>query len=375
MTELALLFLKLGLTAFGGPAAHIAVMRDEVVTRRQWLSDQEFLDLLGATNLIPGPSSTEMAIHIGYLRAGWPGLIVAGVCFILPAAILVAVIAHAYTVWGTLPAAQGVLYAVKPVILAVVFQAIASLLKPALKTRTTTSLAAVVLLAALLGANELILLFGAGAFTALAAGKPSPKGLAVVALLALSPAALALLEPADLPFSDTALFLFFLKVGSVLYGSGYVLLAFLRGALVERWGWLTEAQLLDATAIGQITPGPLFTTATFIGYVLSGAPGAALATLAIFLPGFVFVALSGPLIPRIRNSVVAGAFLDGVNAAALALMLAVTIQLGHDAIRDVPTLALALVSAVVLITWRVNSAWLIAAAALPGLLHGLASHQ
>jgi chromate transporter len=375
VTELAWLFLKLGCTAFGGPAAHIAVMREEVVVRRAWLTEQEFLDLLGATNLIPGPSSTEMAIHIGYLRGGWKGMLLAGACFILPAALIVAALAHAYITWGSLPATRGMLYALKPVILAVVVQAIASLLKPALKTRSLQLLAAVVLIAALLQVNELLLLFGAGALKALGAGRPSPRGLLVVAALALVPGALALVEPRELPFSNTALFLFFLKVGSVLYGSGYVLLAFLRGALVQRWSWLTEAQLLDATVIGQITPGPLFTTATFIGYMLSGPVGAAWATLAIFLPGFLFVALSGPLIPRLRRSPVAGAFLDGVNAAALALMLAVTLQLGHDALEDVPTVLLAAFSAVLLVRYRINSAWLLASAALLGLLHAHVFHQ
>ena len=346
--ELAKLFLKLGVIGFGGPAAHIAMMEDEVVRRRNWLTREDFLDLLGAANLIPGPNSTEMAIFIGNRRAGWPGLIVAGVCFILPAMLIVLGCAWAYVRYGKLPQAEALLYGIKPVIIAIVFQALWGFGKTALKNTLLWGVAIAAAALSFFGANELVLLLCAGLIVA--AFKRSKHVLAVA------------------PFSILALFLFFLKVGSVLYGSGYVLLAFLRSDLVERYGWLTEAQLLDAVAVGQVTPGPVFTTATFIGYLLGGAPAALLATLGIFLPAFVFVALSGPLIPRIRKSPIAGAFLDGVNAASLALMLVVTVQLGRATFVDWLTVLLAAVSIYLLFHLRVNSAWLVLGGALAGLL-------
>jgi chromate transporter len=351
--ELALLFLRLGATAFGGPAAHIAIMEDEVVRRRGWLTREEFLDLLGATNLIPGPNSTEMAIHIGHRRAGWAGLVVAGACFILPAAAIVLAIAWAYARWGSLPAADALLRGVKPVIIAVVAQALWGLGRAAVKDAFLGAVGVAAVVAVALGANELLVLLAAGA---LVVGR---KGLLVV-LPALPVAAVA-------PFSLGLLFLTFLKIGAVLFGSGYVLLAFLRADFVERLHWLSESQLLDAIAVGQITPGPVFTTATFIGYLLGGVPGAGLATLGIFLPAFVFVALSGALVPRVRRSRLAGAFLDGVNVASLALMAVVAWQLGRAAIVDVPTALLALGAAVALIRFRVGSVWLVAAGALAGL--------
>jgi chromate transporter, chromate ion transporter (CHR) family len=402
LAELTRLFLRLGFTAFGGPAAHIAMMKEEVVTRRQWLSEAEFLDLLGATNLIPGPNSTEMAIHIGLLRGGWRGLLLAGACFILPATLIVSAFAWAYARYGTLPQAEGLLYGVKPVIVAVIVQAIAGLVKPALKSRLLTVLAVAALgMALFLPVPEVALLFGAGAIAGAARWgqslrreppvEPAAAGtvaaeearqdrgglaglLAVAAALIALPLLLTRLavtraaEGADgaAAFGLLPLFLFFLKTGSVLYGSGYVLLAFLRDGLVADWGWLNEAQLLDATAVGQVTPGPVFTTATFIGYVLGGPWAALVATLGIFLPSFVFVALSGKLVPRIRRSPLAGAFLDGVNAAALGLMAAVTFQLGHAALVDLVTVVMALASAVLLVRFKVNSVWLI----LAGLLLG-----
>lgn len=355
MIELALLFLRLGATAFGGPAAHIAFMEEEVVRRRQWLSREEFLDLLGATNLIPGPNSTEMAIHIGYRRAGWPGLIVAGVCFILPAALIVGAIAWMYVRYAQLPDVEAVLYGIKPVIIAIVADALVRLAKTAVKSASLAALAVVAAVAALLGVNELLVLFGTGAVVMLVRARN--------AMLALPLAAAGGAAPA---FGLLPLFLFFLKVGSVLFGSGYVLIAFLRADLVERWRWLTETQLLDAVAVGQITPGPLFTTATFIGYILGGAPGAVVATVGIFLPAFVFVAISGPLVPRLRRSRAAGAFLDGVNAAAVALMAVVTVELARAAIVDVVTVLLCAGSAAVLWKGRINSAWLVLAGAVAG---------
>jgi chromate transporter len=389
LRELTRLFLRLGFTAFGGPAAHIAMMKEEVVTRRRWMTDAEFLDLLGATNLIPGPNSTEMAIHIGLRQGGWRGLLLAGCCFILPAVFIVSVFAWAYVHFGSLPPVAGLLYGVKPVIIAVVIQAIWGLVKPAMKTRFLMGLGVAALVLSMLGMDEIVLLFGAGVLAGIVrwamppAGMPRPPASGVLGLVLVA-AAMVLLPTAlthfwtisasgvdtghGIPFGLAPLFLFFLKVGSVLYGSGYVLLAFLRDGLVTQWHWLTEAQLLDATAVGQVTPGPVFTTATFIGYVLGGPWAALVATLGIFLPSFVFVAVSGPLVPRLRRSVLAGAFLDGVNVAALALMMAVTWQLGRAALVDALTVGLAVVSAVLLVRYKVNSVWLILGAAVLGIL-------
>jgi chromate transporter len=367
LKELALLFLRLGTTAFGGPAAHIAMMEDEVVRRRRWLARDEFVDLLGAVNLIPGPNSTELAIHIGHRCGGWPGLVVAGTCFILPAFLIVGTIAWAYSRFGQLPRVDALLYGVKAVIIAVVLQALWGLLRSVVKTPLAGAVGIAAVAASLLGVHELLVLLLAGLTVLLfrAGGRrlSSPR-----ALLPLWPVLPMGAAATAMPFSLPGLFLFFLKVGSVLYGSGYVLLAFLRSDLVERYGWLTEAQLLDAVAVGQVTPGPVFTTATFIGYVLGGASGAVLATVGIFLPAFVFVALSGPLVPRIRRSWAAGAFLDGVNVASLALMAVVTWQLGRAALVDVWTVGLAVVSAVLLIRYRVNSAWLVLGGGVVGLL-------
>jgi chromate transporter len=377
LRELAGLFLKLGFIAFGGPAAHIAMMEEEVVRRRRWLSREEFLDLLGATNLIPGPNSTELAIHIGHRRAGYPGLAVAGSCFILPAALIVTCFAWAYVRYGSLPQAGRVLYGVKPVIIAVVLQALWGLWRSAAKTKFLAAVGLAATVLSFLRVHELLVLFGAGAVVVLAdrvsrarrRGKRALRSLLPVASFgSLIQTALPAGAAAAAPFGLWPLFLFFLKVGSVLFGSGYVLLAFLRGDLVDRWHWLTNAQLLDAIAVGQVTPGPVFTTATFIGYVLAGPKGAGLATLGIFLPAFFFVAVSGPLVPRLRRSRAAGAFLDGVNVGSLALMIVVTFELGRTALVDWLTVALACASALLLIRFRVNSAWLVLGGALVGLL-------
>ncbi len=370
LRTLALLFLKLGTIAFGGPAAHIAMMEDEVVRRRGWMSRERFLDLLGATNLIPGPNSTEMAIHVGHERAGLAGLIVAGACFIVPAMLIVLAITWAYVRVGSLALAQGVLYGVKPVVIAVVVQAIWGLGRTAVKSRSLAVLGVASLAAVALGVDELLTIVGAGLVMAIV-DTGLRRGLRGVAFLGLAaPSAAA---TASAPVSLSMLFLVFLKIGSVLYGSGYVLLAFLRAELVEQRGWLSETQLLDAVAIGQVTPGPVFTTATFIGYVLGGLPGALLATLGIFLPAFVFVALTGPLVAKARASSTAGAFLNGVNVASLALMVIVTGQLAAVALIDWVTVALALVSGVVLFVYRVNSAWLVLGGALVGLAIAAAS--
>ena len=372
LLEVAGLFLKLGTIAFGGPAAHIAMMEDEVVRRRQWLTREEFLDLLGATNLIPGPNSTEMAIHIGRRRAGWLGLVVGGACFILPAALIVTAIAWGYVRYGKLPEANALLYGVKPVIIAVVVQALWSLGRTAVKTKTLALAGVVAIVACFFGVNELIVLFGIGfAMIPLSAVSSKKRNAAIVPLLAGAPSASAAVVAASaaaVPFNLNLMFLFFLKVGAVLFGSGYVLLAFLRADLAERWGWLTESQLLDAIAVGQFTPGPVFTTATFIGFILSGPMGALLATVGIFLPAFIFVALSAPLIPKLRASPAAGAFLDGVNVASLALMTVVTWQLGSAALVDWITVVLAVVAGVIVLRWRINSAWLVLGAGVVGLL-------
>lgn len=375
--EVAALFLRLGLTAFGGPAAHIALMRQEVVERRKWLTEAQFLDRIGAANLIPGPSSTEVAIEIGFERAGWAGLLLAGVCFILPAALLVSLIAWAYVRFGRLPVVLGVLYGVKPVVIAVIVQALWGLGKTALKTRFLIGVGTIATVAAFAGVYPLLILLGAGLLMLGATWRTERKteGLAPLLGLLLALSALAIaptllgktavaLHRQDLP----ALFLVFLKLGSVVYGSGYVLLAFLRTELVRQLGWLTAPQLLDAVAVGQVTPGPVFTTATFIGYVIAGPKGAFVATVGMFLPAFLLVACVGRFVPRLRQSALAGAFLDGVNAAALALMVSVTWELGRDALRDGMTVLLAVVSAVLLLRYRVNSAWLILGGAVVGAI-------
>lgn len=375
LREIALLFLKLGSIAFGGPAAHIAMMEAEIVRRRRWLSREEFLDLLGATNLIPGPNSTELAIHIGHRQAGWAGLLVAGSCFILPAVFIVSAFAWAYVHYGSLPEINGILYGVKPVMIAIILQALWRLGHSALKTKWLGIIASTGVALSFLGVHELAILFGCGVGVALQAGIiRRNRGPGLASFFTGSSLALASTEgvagslTTAVPFSLWPLFLFFLKVGSVLFGSGYVLLAFLRADLVERWHWLSESQLLDAIAIGQATPGPVFTTATFIGYVLGGTYGATLATLGIFLPAFLFVAVSGPLVPQMRRSLTAGAFLDGVNAGSLALMTVVTWQLAKATLVDPMSVVLLAASLILLVKLHFNSMGLVLGAALVGLL-------
>lgn len=374
MRELALLFLKLGATAFGGPAAHVGMMEDEVVTRRGWLTRAQFLDYVGATNLIPGPNSTELAIHIGHLRAGWPGLIVAGASFILPAMLIVGAIAWGYVRYGSLPRVEGVLYGIKPVVIAIVAQALWRLGHTALRTFPLLLLGVIAAVAVAAGVNELAVLGAAGLVMAAIQSASRTRPPVVRSMLtaaaaglggATTPTAVGAATQAA-PFGMWTLFLVFAKAGAVLFGSGYVLLAFIRADLVERLGWLTETQLLDAIAVGQVTPGPLFTTATFVGYLLAGPTGALVATIGIFLPAFIFVALSGPLVPRIRRSATAGAVLDGVNAASVALMAVVSWQLGRAALVDLPTVGLAAASLLILLLVRVNSVWLILAGGIVG---------
>lgn len=374
LKQLARLFLRLGTTAFGGPAAHIAMMRDEVVKRRGWLTEPEFVDLLGAVNLIPGPNSTELAIHIGHRRAGWPGLLVAGACFIVPSTLIVTAAAWAYVRFGALPQATGLLYGVKPVVVAIVVQALYGLARSVLKTPALAVAAAATTALSLLGVNVLALLFACGALFALERAftlRPAATRRGVAAVLPPLVGASVSAGAAAGAVALLPLFLTFLKAGAVLFGSGYVLLAFLRADLVQHFHWLTEAQLLDAIAVGQVTPGPVFTTATFIGYLLAGAPGAAVATVGIFLPAFVFVALSGLLLPRLRSSRIAGACLDGVNAASLGLMAAVTLELGRSALTGSFPLLLGLVCAACLFRFRLNPTWLVLGGAAAGLLASL----
>ncbi len=377
--ELSLLFLRLGSTSFGGPAVHIAMMEDEVVTRRGWLTREQFLDMIAATNFIPGPNSTEMAIHVGYMRAGFKGLLTAGISFIAPAVLIVSILAWGYQRFGALPISAGFLYGIKPVVIAVVAQALWRLGKSALKNKFLIGLAILAALANFLGLGELTTLFVAAIVSGLQAipdkfGRPFalfclptlPSFSFKPALYSISSALAAV--PILVSIQLWQLFFVFLKIGSVLFGSGYVLLAFLRSDLVERLAWLSEAQLLDAVAIGQVTPGPLFTTATFIGYILSGPSGAMVATLGIFLPAFFFVALSAPLLPYLRRSPVASNVLDGLNVASLALMAVVALHLAQYVIFDWKTLLLALLSVALLIRTGINSAWLILAGGILGCL-------
>lgn len=368
--ELLGVFLRLGIISFGGPAAHIALMEEELVRRRKWLTSEEFLDLLGATNLIPGPNSTELALFIGRRRGGLPGLLLAGAGFILPAVVITTTLAWIYVETSTLPQAAGLLYAIKPVMIAVVVQALWGLLRKAVKTRRLMLLAFIATLAAAGGGHEVGIILLGGIAGILLHGPRTPRsGSASLPALGLAlPVALGIPAAPATPlvgFNLTALFWSFVKVGAFLFGSGYVLLAFLRVELVDRLGWLTEAQLLDAVAVGQFTPGPVFSTATFIGYLLGGVGGATVATVGIFLPAFVLVAVSGPLIPGLRRSPLTGAFLDGVNVASLALMGVVSVHLTRTAVVDLLTLTLVLVSGA-LLHRGISSAWLVLGGGLVG---------
>jgi chromate transporter len=411
LREVASVFLRLGFTAFGGPAAHIAMMRRELVERRGWLTDARFADLLGVVNLIPGPNSTELAIYLGYLRAGWPGLALAGACFIGPAMLIVLALAAVYVASGSLPELRWALYGIQPVVVAIIAQALLGLGRTVLRGVLRVAVALAVLALFLLGVNPLPLLFGGGVvYAALRLATTRKKGRINTEfnggqrsltksenegeeeggqaeeqetqgehaphsenppLNSVTPPLNSVLisaSAAGVPFSQAVLFLTFLKIGAVLYGSGYVLLAFLRNDFVLRLHWLTDRQLLDAVSVGQFTPGPVFTTATFIGYVVGGVPGALLATLGIFLPSFVFVGLISRLADTLRRRPLTAKLLDGVNAAALGLMAAVLAQLGRAALGDVLTWVLALVSLGILLRFKLNSAWLILAGAVVGLL-------
>jgi chromate transporter len=371
--EVAWLFLKLGTIAFGGPAAHTAMMRDEVVRRRGWISDERFVDLIGATNLIPGPNSTELAIHLGYDRGRWRGLLAAGGCFILPAAVLAAALAWAYVTYGDTPAVEGILYGIVPAVIAIIAAALVGLLRTVLRTVWLGVLAVAALAAYLAGVNELLVLAAGAVLAGAARLVRHPPGRGARGLLVV-PLALGSGQPV---FPDPTggqlaqLFVTMMKIGAVLYGSGYVLLAFLRGDFVDRLGWISEQQLVDAVSVGQVTPGPVFTTATFIGYLVAGPIGAFLATVAIFIPSFVFVGLLTRITSRLRKSPWTSAMLDGVNATALALMAGVSYQLARTAIVDPLTVAIAVVTLVLVWRTKINNAWYIAGGALVGLAHSL----
>ena len=375
VSEVARLALKLGLTAFGGPAAHIAMLRDEIVTRRGWMTDAYFLDLLAATNLIPGPNSTEMVIHIGYHRAGWRGLLAGGLFFILPAALITLGFAWTYERYGTTPRLESFLYGIKPVVIAVIFQAIWGLGRSIAAKPLLLVVSVVALALSLLGIDEFVVLIGLGiaVMVARVVGERGAAGVLLYLplegglLLRSAELAPAIITAAE-PYSPLRLFLELLKIGATLYGTGYVLLSFLQQDLVENLGWLTEQQLLDAVAVGQFTPGPVFTTATFVGYLVGGWGGAALATAGIFLPAFILVGLTHSLVSKLRSSLWAAGFLDGVSAAAVGLMASVTLVLGRAALVDAFTVAVALLAALLLVRVRVNSAWLILAGGLFGVL-------
>lgn len=375
LREVGGLMFRLGWTAFGGPAAHIAMLRQQVVTRRKWVTEQQYLDMIGAANLVPGPTSTQTVMHSSYARAGWPGLFVGGTLFIIPAATLVLAFAWLYVRYGATTGGVWLLYGIKPVIIAVVVQALWGLGRTAVKNVVLGADGVAVFAGYVLGVNVILLIFGAAILVMLIengrrlrTSRPTLRGVAPLPAVKIA-ALFAIAAGAAAPYSPLRLFLTFLKIGSVLYGSGYVLLAFLRNDFVNHLGWLTNQQLLDAVAVGQFTPGPVFTTATFIGYIVGGFWGAVLATIGIFLPAFVFVALSVPLMPHLRRSPWTAAALDGVNVAAVGLMAAVTWELGRAAVIDWFTALLAVIAAALLIRFRVNSVWLVLGGGVVGIVY------
>lgn len=373
--QLAALFFKLGVIGFGGPAAHIAMMEDEVVEKRKWIDRQHFLDLVGATNLIPGPNSTEMAIHVGYVRSGLAGLFIAGICFLFPAILITAFFAWLYVAFGDLPDVAPFLIGIKPVVIVIILNALWRLGKKAAKGWRLYVIGTIVLAAVLLGLGEVYALLLGGVlgmfWLKFSQKKPPAAGTSVAILFGLTaviamsvPLAEAVVAAAQagseqVPVTLTRLGLFFLKVGSILYGSGYVLIAFLEGELVNQWHWLTEQQLLDAIAIGQLTPGPVLSTSTFIGYVIAGMSGALIATIAIFLPSFLFVAILNPIVPRLRKIDWTAAFLDAINMSALALMVAVTLALVQTVMVTWQTWLIAVIAAVLIFKWKINAFWLV----------------
>lgn len=384
IVELIKLFLKLGTIAFGGPAAHIAMMEEEVVRRRKWITREHFLDLVGATNLIPGPNSTEMAIHIGYIRGGLLGLVVSGLSFILPAVIITCVIAWIYVRFGAIPEVAPFLFGIKPAVISVILVAVIRLGKTAAKNTQLVIIGFAVTLSSLMGINEVLaLLCGGVAGIILHWIKKSESKKVSLWIISLFSQLWGIFKGSDAKAAVAAsaigaagiagvslwkLGLFFLKVGSVLYGSGYVLIAFLEGGLVRDYGWLTKQQLLDAIAIGQFTPGPVLSTATFVGYIVSGMPGAIVSTVAIFLPSFIFVSMLNPVIPSLRSSRIMSAFLDAVNISAIGLMAAVVVNLAGSTLTDWRTIFIAAGAAIAGIRFKLNAAWLVAGGAAAGWL-------
>ena len=367
------LFLKLGAISFGGPAAHIALMEQETVRKRGWLSREHFLDLLAATNLVPGPNATEMAMHIGFVQAGWSGLLAGGVAFIVPAFLISLALAIAYVRLGSLPQGTALFYGINPAVMAIILAATYRLGRTALRDKRTLGIGLVSLAAALAGVNEVVLLLAAGLAGILLYTQPwKSRWWPAAMLIAWSPLALPLLP--TVAWLDNRLLrlgLFFLKVGALLFGSGMVLFAFIQRDVVNGFGWLTQQQLLDAIAVGQMTPGPVLSSATFIGYLVAGLPGAVVATVAVFLPSFIIIALIGPWIPRLRQSPFAQAFLRGVNAAVVALILAVSATLFRAAIVDVWTALILLTGLLALLRFKIDTFWLVSGGAAAGLAHYL----
>lgn len=361
LKEVALLFLKLGTIAFGGPAAHIAMMQQEVVEKKKWFSEQHFLDLLGATNLIPGPNSTEMAIHIGHERAGIKGLIVAGLCFIMPAVIITGLFAWLYKQYGQLPEIQPYLYGIKPAIIAIILSAIYPLAKRSLKNTTLYVIGSIAMTLCFLGVNEIIVMFGAGIFAIFLSSLQQKNTLN-------SSFPFFLIKNSLLSATNAKLFLAFLKIGSILYGSGYVLFAFLDSELVAK-GLLSRQQLIDAIAVGQFTPGPVFSSVTFIGFQINGWSGALVSTIAVFLPSFLFVWLLNPIVPKMRQSQLFSAFLDAVNVASVAIIAFACFQMGKESISDWRTFSIAVISILIgLIFKKINSVFIVIGGAILGFL-------
>lgn len=370
LREVIVLFLKLGTISFGGPAAHVALMETEVVHKRGWIARDYFLDMLAATNLVPGPNATEMAIHIGYLRAGWPGLLAGGAAFILPAALISGALAWAYVTYGSLPQANALFYGINPAIIAIILAATYRLGKPLARDWKLLSLAALCLTASLLGVDQAIIILIGGLAGVFLYARPHAPHAAILAFVPGLPMALPV---ATLATSDRLLRLglFFLKVGALIFGSGMVLFAFIQQDVVTRMGWLTQRQLVDAIAVGQMTPGPVLSSATFIGYLVSGWGGAVVATVAVFLPSFFITALLGKHLPKMRNWPLGQAFLKGVNAAVVALMLAVAIGLARTAIPDVVALLIVGASLVLLLRYKAETWWLVLGGAAVGLIRYL----
>lgn len=366
LKEIARVFLKLGTIGFGGPAAHIAMMHKEVVSKYKWLNEQHFLDLLGATNLIPGPNSTEMAIHIGYVKGGWKGLLTAGCCFIMPAVLITGILAHLYSLYGQLPEVQPFIYGIKPAIIAIIIGAVSPLAVKSVKSIFLGLIAIAVLIASMFGANEIYLLFGSGllAMAFFYIQKMRIDGLGSFAPLAL----MSLPQTGFWTAVNSKLFLTFLKIGAILYGSGYVLFAFLDAELTAK-GLLTKQELMDAIAVGQFTPGPVFSSVTFIGYQINGLSGAVISTVAIFLPSFIFVVLLNFIMKRLRGAKGLSVFIDAVNAASIAIIAALCISMAEETITDWRTVLIASISGITVFTLKkLNTALVVLGGALLGYL-------